>query len=87
MRDVVTMTDRTVVAIDGKTVRRSFKNGNRRSAIHMVNAWASVNNMVVRGGLNDYCVVSEIDIQSLRQFQSWYIWRGGRAFKRSPGVL
>ena len=40
MQDVVTMTDRSVVAIDGKTLRRSFKAGDRRSAIHMVNAWA-----------------------------------------------
>lgn len=47
MQDVMTMTDRTVVAVDGKTFRRSFKNGDRRSAIHMVNAWASANNMVL----------------------------------------
>lgn len=29
--------------------------------------------MRVRGGINDYCVVSEIDIHNLRQFQSWHI--------------
>jgi predicted transposase YbfD/YdcC len=47
MQDVVTVTDRSVVAIDGKTVRRSFQNGDRRSAIHMVNAWAAANNVVL----------------------------------------
>jgi predicted transposase YbfD/YdcC len=47
MQDVVTLTERTVIAIDGKTVRRSFKSGDRKSAIHMVNAWAAANNMVL----------------------------------------
>lgn len=65
MQDVVTMTDRTVVAIDGKTVRRSFKNGDRRSAIHMVNAWASANNMVlgqlkVDGKTNEITAIPEL---------------------------
>ncbi len=36
-----------VVAIDGKTVRRSFRNGERKSAIHMVSAWACQNNIVL----------------------------------------
>jgi len=36
-----------VVAIDGKTVRRSFRKGDRKSAIHMVSAWACQNNMVL----------------------------------------
>lgn len=47
MQDVVTMTDREVIAIDGKTVRRSFKGGKRKSAIHMVNAWAVANKVVL----------------------------------------
>jgi len=41
------LTDGEVIAIDGKTVRRSFKTGNRKSAIHMVSAWACQNNMVL----------------------------------------
>lgn len=36
-----------VVAIDGKTVRRSFQTGDRKSAIHMVSAWASQNALVL----------------------------------------
>jgi len=36
-----------VVAIDGKTVRRSFRNGDRKSAIHMVSAWVCQNNIVL----------------------------------------
>lgn len=41
VRDVAELTDGEVVAIDGKTVRRSFDRANSRSAIHMVNAWAT----------------------------------------------
>ncbi len=36
-----------VIAIDGKTVRRSFKKGDRKSAIHMVSAWANENNLIL----------------------------------------
>ena len=65
MQDVVTMTDRSVIAIDGKTLRRSFKSGDRRSAIHMVNAWASANNMVlgqlkVDGKTNEITAIPEL---------------------------
>jgi predicted transposase YbfD/YdcC len=34
-----------VVAIDGKTLRRSFDKASSKSAIHMVSAWATVNHM------------------------------------------
>jgi len=34
-------------AIDGKSVRRSFNKGDRKSAIHMVCAWVCQNNMVL----------------------------------------
>ena len=47
MKEVVQLTDGQVVAIDGKTVRRSFKDGNRRSAIHMVSAWVTENKEVL----------------------------------------
>lgn len=35
-----------VVAIDGKTVRRSYNRGARKIAIHMVSAWESANGLV-----------------------------------------
>jgi hypothetical protein len=36
-----------VVALDGKTVRRSFDTAQGRSAIHLVSAWASANRLVL----------------------------------------
>lgn len=36
-----------VVALDGKTVRRSFDTAKGRSAIHLVSAWASANRLVL----------------------------------------
>ncbi|HFD31895.1 MAG TPA: ISAs1 family transposase [Gammaproteobacteria bacterium] len=41
------LTNGEVVAIDGKTVRRSFQKGDKKSAIHMVSAWAGQNNLVL----------------------------------------
>lgn len=40
-------TDGEVVAIDGKTLRRSFDRASSKAAIHMVSAWASANRMVL----------------------------------------
>jgi predicted transposase YbfD/YdcC len=37
------ITDCQVVAIDGKTLRRSFDTASSKSAIHMVSAWATAN--------------------------------------------
>lgn len=37
------ITGRQVVAIDGKTLRRSFDTASSKSAIHMVSAWATAN--------------------------------------------
>ncbi len=34
-----------LIAIDGKTIRRSFDRGNKKAAIHMVSAWASANQL------------------------------------------
>ncbi len=39
------ITDGQVVAIDGKTLRRSYDKKDSKSAIHMVSAWASVNSI------------------------------------------
>ena len=36
-----------VIAVDGKTLRRSHDKTNGKSAIHMVSAWASANGMVL----------------------------------------
>lgn len=45
---LVTVSGGEIVAIDGKTLRRSYESGGGRGAIHMVSAW-SVANQVVLG--------------------------------------
>src|SRR4051794_1527305 len=40
-------TERQVVAIDGKTLRRSFDRAKGRSALHMVHAWATANHLLL----------------------------------------
>lgn len=45
-KDICQLTKGEVVAIDGKTVRRSFENQGEK-AIHIVSAWASQNEMVL----------------------------------------
>jgi hypothetical protein len=39
------ITDGQVVAIDGKTLRRSYDKASSKSAIHMVSAWATLNHI------------------------------------------
>ena len=39
------ITDGQLIAIDGKTLRRSFDAANSKAAIHMVSAWASANHI------------------------------------------
>jgi predicted transposase YbfD/YdcC len=41
------LTQGQVIAIDGKTLRRSHDRANGKSAIHMVSAWASANHLVL----------------------------------------
>jgi predicted transposase YbfD/YdcC len=41
------LTQGAVVAIDGKTLRRSFDHASSKAAIHMVSAWASGNGLVL----------------------------------------
>jgi hypothetical protein len=36
-----------VIAIDGKTLRRSYDRNNGKAAIHMVSAWATHNRLVL----------------------------------------
>lgn len=65
IQDVVVLSERTVVAIDGKTVRRSFQDGDRKSAIHVVNAWAcenqvSLGQLKVDGKSNEIKAIPEL---------------------------
>ena len=40
--------DREVMAIDGKTLRRSFDRGRAQGPLHLVSAWASARSMASR---------------------------------------
>ncbi len=44
---LVNLTEGEVIAIDGKTLRRSYDRGSNKAAIHMVSAWAQANRMVL----------------------------------------
>ena len=43
--DLHNITDGQVIAIDGKTLRRSYDTASSKSAIHMVSAWATANHI------------------------------------------
>jgi len=47
MAAVAEATDGKLIAIDGKTLRRSFDRASNKSAVHMVSAWATENRMVL----------------------------------------
>lgn len=47
MRAVSEATEGDIVAIDGKTVRRSYDTQSSKSAIHMISAWSSQNRVVL----------------------------------------
>ncbi|TMO61617.1 ISAs1 family transposase, partial [Pseudoalteromonas aurantia] len=47
MKETETLTDNQVIAIDGKTLRRSYEPSDRKSTIHMVSAFASQNGVVM----------------------------------------
>jgi len=47
IQSVTEMTDGEIVAIDGKTLRRSYDRSSRKQAIHMVSAWANANGVVL----------------------------------------
>lgn len=47
MKAVSEVTEGQVIAIDGKTLRHSYDRQNGKGAIHMVNAWASQNRLVL----------------------------------------
>lgn len=65
VRDVHTLTKGQVVAIDGKTVRRSGDKAAGTAAIHLVSAWASANQLVlgqvkVEGKSNEITAIPEL---------------------------
>lgn len=45
--DLSSLSDGEVIAIDGKTLRRSVDKASRKAAIHMVSAWAEQNSLVL----------------------------------------
>lgn len=47
MQAIATMLPTQVIALDGKTVRRSRDSANGKAAIHMVNAWATANRLIL----------------------------------------
>jgi predicted transposase YbfD/YdcC len=47
VQEVATLTDGQVIALDGKTLRRSHDRAKGKAAIHMVSAWASANRLVL----------------------------------------
>jgi len=47
VQSMVSLSKGEVVAIDGKTLRRSFKEYGKKGAIHMVSAWATGNQLVL----------------------------------------
>lgn len=47
IESVAELTKGQVIAIDGKTLRRSHDNSNDKKAIHMVSAWASANKVIL----------------------------------------
>ena len=47
IQTITQVTNGDVIAIDGKTLRRSFNKKDGKSAIHMVSAWSSTNGVVL----------------------------------------
>ncbi len=47
MKETETLTDSQVIAIDGKTLRRSYDPSDRKSTFHMVSAFATQNGVVM----------------------------------------
>ena len=45
--EICKLTPGNIVAIDGKTIRRSFNTASKNDAIHLLSAWASKTNLVL----------------------------------------
>ena len=59
MKSIQKITESDIVAIDGKTLRGSYDTGSDKAAIHMVNAWA-VHNRLVLGQVKTNAKSNEI---------------------------
>lgn len=46
-QDIAQRSEGTIIAVDGKTSRRSFDNQLQKGAIHIVNAWISSNSLIL----------------------------------------
>ena len=69
------VTDGQIVAIDGKTLRRSFDRASSKTAIHMVSAWASANHIslgqvVVDEKSNEITAIPKL----LKMLELWAVW-------------
>ena len=69
------VTDGQIVAIDGKTLRRSYDRASSKAAIHMVSAWASANHIslgqvVVDDKSNEITAIPKL-LQMLEVSGSW----------------
>ena len=47
VQSLMHLTDGEVVAVDGKTLRRSYEATSHKAVIHMVSAWATANHLVL----------------------------------------
>lgn len=70
------LTKGEVIAIDGKTLRRSHDRSNGKSAIHMVSAWACANGIVLGQRKtdvksNEITAIPELLKDALSQLMQW----------------
>jgi predicted transposase YbfD/YdcC len=47
VQDIASLSERSIVVIDGKTMRGAYTDEDKKSPIHIVSAWASENGMVL----------------------------------------
>ncbi len=47
VKTIAKVSDGEIIAIDGKTLRRSYDSSKNKAAIHMISAWANCANMVI----------------------------------------
>ena len=70
-QEVARLAQGEVVAIDGKTVRRSHDRSRGQQAIHLVSAWASANSMT----LGQVKVGEEVQRDHRHSQSCWDSWR------------
>ena len=57
VKSIGKISEREVIGIDGKTLRRSYDKANEKGAIQMVSAWATANRLVTQ--VASYLVLRE----------------------------